>query len=74
MRLVRGKWFVEARMPDGSYFLTQPGDYDQAAIDAPQLGELGAASAILRRVPASRAAWEYRAPWEASDNPRWGDE
>ena len=71
MRLVRGKWFVEARMPDGSYFLSQPVEYDQAATEAPQLGEQGAASAILRRVPLSRARWEYLAPFEASDRPEW---
>jgi hypothetical protein len=71
VRLIRGLWFVEARTPDGSVFLTQPAEYDQAAVEAPQLGEEGVARAILRRVPDTRAKWEFRAPYEASDPPRW---
>ena len=71
MRLVRGLWFVEARRADGSVFLAQPAEYDLAAVEAPQLGELGMRRAILRRVPDTRARWEYVAPWEASDPPRW---
>jgi len=71
-RLHRGIWFVEARTADGSWFLTRPVEYDQAAIEAPQLGEHGAVSATLRRIPASRAPWEARACYEASDPPRWG--
>ena len=38
------------------------------------LGEEGAVSAILRRIPKTRAAWESRACFEASDPPRWGDD
>lgn len=71
-RLHRGLWFVEARMADGSWFVTQPAGYDIAALTAPMLGEDGAVSAILRRIPASRAPWETRAPFEASDRPIWG--
>ena len=71
MRLIRGLWFVEVRTPDGGVFLTQPVEYDQAAVEAPQLGELGAARAILRPVPNTRAKWEFIAAYEASDPPRW---
>ena len=71
-RLHRGLWYCEARMADGSWFVTQPAVYDIAAITAPMLGEVGAVSAILRRIPASRAPWEARACYEASDPPRWG--
>lgn len=70
-RLYRGLWFVEARHRDGSIELTQPTDYETAAVTASLLDDVR--SAILRRVHASRAPWEYRACFEASDNPRWGD-
>lgn len=32
MRLVRGLWIIEARAADGSWFVTQPVEYDQAAV------------------------------------------
>ena len=72
MRLVRGLWYCEARLSDGSKFYTLPVSYDQAAAEAPMLGEDGVPRVILRRTPDSRAAWEFRANWEASDPPRWG--
>jgi hypothetical protein len=34
-------------------------------------GGLGMLLAVLRRVPDTRAKWEFRAPYEASDPPRW---
>ena len=37
------------------------------------LGEEGVVGAILRPVPGTRASWEFRAPFEASDPPRWGE-
>jgi len=75
MRLVRGLWQVEATWPDRLTMEPRvPLDYDLAAILAPMLGEDGALRAILRRVPGTRAVWESRAPFEASDNPRWGEE
>jgi hypothetical protein len=61
-------------MADGSKFYTLPVNYDQAAAEAPQLGEDGVPRVILRRLPDSRARWEFVAPFEASDNPRWGEE
>jgi hypothetical protein len=73
-RLTRGLWYVEALHDDGSAETTQPVPYDMAAILAPMLGEAGALRAILRRVPGTRAPWEYRAPWEATDPPMWGME
>jgi hypothetical protein len=72
-RLTRGLWFVEARFADGGVMLSQPAEYDQAAILAPMLGEEGVVRAILRPVPGTRAPWEFRAPFEASDPPRWGE-
>jgi hypothetical protein len=71
MRLIRGLWYCEARFADGGVMLTQPAEYDIAAVEAPQLGELGIARAILRRVPDTRARWETRAPYEATDKPHW---
>ena len=69
----RGLWTVHARFADGGGMLTQPEEYDVAAIIAPQLGETGRiVSATLLRLPNTRAAWETRAPWEASDPPVWG--
>ena len=69
----RGLWIIEARSADGSWFVTQPAEYDQAAVEAPMLGEEGAVSAILRRIPKTRAAWESRACFEASDPQKWGE-
>ena len=71
-RLYRGLWFVEARHRDGSVSVTQPAEYEVAEVTAPLLDDVR--SAILRRVPASRAPWERKACFEASDPPRWGDE
>ena len=73
-RLYSGLWYVVGTFPDGTAFVTQPVEYDQAAVEAPMLGEEGAVSAILRRIPKTRAAWESRACFEASDPPRWGDD
>lgn len=71
-RLWRGLWHVEARYPDRLAVEPKyPVVYDAAARLAPVLGEEGAGSAILRRVPGTRARWEYLAPWEASDAPDW---
>jgi len=72
MRLVRGLWLVVATTADGSTFVSQPEEYDQAAILAPMLGEEGVVRAILRPIPGTRARWESRACWEASDRPVWG--
>ncbi len=73
-RLHRGLWFVHATRPDGTPFLTQPAEYEVAAVEAPQLGGSGIAiRAILRHLPGSRARWEYLAPFEASDRPQWGE-
>ncbi len=73
MRLVRGLWSIDARFADGGAMTTAPMEYDQAAILAPMLGEEGVVRAILRPIPGTRAPWEYRAPFEASDPPRWGE-
>jgi hypothetical protein len=70
-RLHRGLWYCVALHADGTAETTQPTTYDQAAVTAPLLN---AERVILRRVPHSRAPWEYVAPYEASDPPRWGDE
>ncbi len=73
-RLHRGLWTVHARFADGGGMLTQPEEYDVAAIIAAQLGETGEViRATLIRLPNTRAPWEYRAPFEASDPPRWGE-
>jgi len=72
VRLVRGLWYCEARMADGSKFYTLPVNYDQAAAEAPMLGEDGVPRVILRRLPDSRARWEFVAAFEASDPPVWG--
>lgn len=74
-RLVRGLWTVYARFADGGGMLTQPEDYDVAAIIAAQFGETGEiVRATLLRIPGTRARWEFIAPWEASDPPRRGDD
>jgi len=74
-RLHRSLWQVEARYPDRIAIEPPwPVTHDDASILAPMLGEHGASSAILRRVPGTRAAWEYVAPWEASDKPEWGEQ
>jgi hypothetical protein len=70
-RLYRGLWYCEAHYPDGLIFITQPVEYDQAAVTAPLLGALWV---ILRPIPHTRARWEYLAPYEASDPPKWTDE
>ena len=70
-RLVRGLWYCVALHADGRAETTQPTTYDQAAIEAPLIG---AKIVLLRKVPHSRAPWESRAPYEASDPPKWGDE
>ncbi|HEY4895220.1 MAG TPA: hypothetical protein VII01_03945 [Solirubrobacteraceae bacterium] len=72
MRLVRGLWLVQATTADGSTFVSQPAEYDVAAVLAPLLGEEGVRRAILRPVPGTRARWESRACFEASDPPVWG--
>lgn len=73
-RLVRGLWHVEAKYPDRLVMDPPfPLDYDLAAVLAPMHGQDGAISAVLRRVPGTRARWEYQAPFEASDNPKWGE-
>ncbi len=75
MRLIRGLWTVNARFADGGGMLTQPEEYDIAAIIAAQLGETGeVVRATLLRLPDTRARWETRACFEASDPPRWGDD
>ena len=70
-RLVRGLWYCVALHADGTAETTQPTTYDQAAVTAPLLN---AERVILRSVPRSRAPWESRAPYEASDPPKWGEE
>ena len=73
-RLVRGLWHVEARFHDRLVVVPPyPVPYDQAAVLAPLMGEEGAISAILRRLPGSRARWEFAAPFEATDPPKWGE-
>lgn len=75
MRLVRGLWTVHARFAGGGGMLTQPEEYDVAAIIAAQLGETGeVVRATLLRLPGTHARWESRAPFEASDPPRWGED
>jgi len=74
-RLHRSLYQIEARYPDRIAIEPPwPVTHDDASILAPQLGEHGARSAILRRVPGTRAAWESRAPFEASDPPIWGEQ
>ena len=74
MRLIRGLWFIHGTRAAGSPLVSQPVEYDNAATEAPQLGEAGiVARAILRRLPGTRAPWESRAPFEASDAPVWGE-
>ena len=72
-RLHRGLWQVLARFED--HYEVAPREfalpYDDAARLAPVLGEEGAKSAVLIRVPGTRARWEYVAPYEASDKPQW---
>ena len=74
-RLHRGLWQVEAHYPD--HIVMEPTgfalSYEDAATLAASLGEDGATRAILRRVPGSRASWEYLMPFEASDKPVWGE-
>ena len=74
-RLYRGLWQVEARFGDHLRMepFTAALTYEDAERLAPTLGEEGALSVILRRVPYSRARWEYAAPFEATDNPSWGE-
>ena len=75
-RLYRGMWQVLARYPD-RYELHPPAvalTHEAASMLAPMIGEQGALGAILIKVPGSRASWERRALFEASDPPRWGDE
>ena len=69
-RLHRGLWYCVALHADGRAETTQPTTYDQAAVTAPLLN---AERVILRSVPRSRAPWESRAPYEASDPPVWGN-
>jgi hypothetical protein len=74
-RLVRGLWHVEVRYPDRlAIEPPYPVPYDQAVEWAAVIAGSGPSSAILRRVPDTRARWEYLAPYEATDRPRWGDE
>ena len=71
MRLVRGLWSIDARFADGGAMTTAPMEYEVAAILVSMLGEEGVVRAILRRIPDTRARWEARAPYEASDKPVW---
>ena len=71
-RLIRGLWLVQATTADGSTFVSQPAEYDVAAVLAPMLGEEGVRRAILRPVPGTRARWESLACFEASDLPGVG--
>ena len=72
-RLYRGRWQVEAHFAD--HDALEPRDlsltYEDAARLIPALGEEGAKSAILHRVRDTRAPWESRACFEASDPPVW---
>jgi hypothetical protein len=71
-RLHRSLWHVEATF-EGRIAIEPPYpiEYDMAAILAPMMGEDGAKRAVLRRVPGTRAPWEFRAAFEASDPPDW---
>jgi hypothetical protein len=74
-RLHRSLWHVEAHYPSRIVIEPQwPVTHDDASTLAPLLGEEGARSAILRRVGGTRAAWEFIAPFEASDPPQWGEQ
>jgi hypothetical protein len=75
-RLHRGLWHVELTYDDRIAILPPyPVDYDVAAVWlAVCADDPGIRSAILRRVPGTRSPWEFRAPYEASDKPSWGDE
>ena len=75
MRLHRGLWHVEARYPDRlAIEPPHPLPYDMAAVLAGIVGAAGGVRVILRRVDGTRARWEWLAPFEASDPPRWGEE
>ncbi|HSW41307.1 MAG TPA: hypothetical protein VLM76_02230 [Patescibacteria group bacterium] len=72
-RLYRRLWHVEVRHADRLACVPAwPLPYEWAAVLAGLLGqEDDVRSAILRPVPGSRARWEWLAPFEASDPPRW---
>ena len=70
--MIRGLWIVHCTAADGSVWISQPAEYDVAAVIAPMLGEDGVRRAILRVVPGTRARWESIACYEASDRPVWG--
>ena len=71
-RLVRGLWQVEVFFGDHRGF--EPAGYAVTHDDAQVLALTpldNARRAVLRRVPGTRAPWESRAPFEASDPPNW---
>jgi len=74
-RLYRGLWQVYTT--NNGISAIHPGvpiDYHDAEILCMQLAEDGAHTARLIKAPLSRAPWEFKAPFEASDKPRWGEE
>lgn len=71
-RLVRGLWQVRWTFVDRLAFEPEvAAPYHQAELFlvAPPDGAL---SGRLERVPDTRAPWEFVAPFEATDPPRWG--
>lgn len=73
-RLARGLWHVRWRYEDRLLLEPEyPVPYHQAELFlvVPPGGALGGR---LVRVPFTRAPWEFVAPFEASDKPRWGEE
>lgn len=72
-RLVRGLWHAEFTFADR--ITVEPEyavPYHQAEVFLATPPE-GALRGVLRRVPLTRAIWEYIAPFEATDTPRWED-
>jgi hypothetical protein len=75
-RLYRGLWHIELDYGDRlAIEPPYPVEYEVAAVWAGLAADdPGIRSAILRRVPGTRSTWEYQAPYEATDKPKWGEE
>jgi hypothetical protein len=67
-RLYRGLYRVEVTRSEPGFDVT----YEDAERLLHQVTQEGAIRARIVRVPGTRAPWEYKAPYEASDPPQWG--
>ena len=70
-RLYRGLYRVEVTRSEPGFDLTHE-DAERLALELVEDPLVVRARVV--RVPGTRAPWEYRAPYEASDPPKWGEE